>query len=213
MKKVNVILVDDHTLFREGLSMLISQFPFIDHVYEAENGAVFLSMIESIRADVIFMDLDMPVMNGIDATEKAIKQKPDINIIALSMYGEEDYYTRMIAAGAKGFILKNSGIEEVRAAILDVCEGKNYFSQEILSGILNSINRKSQPRTSGDLSDREEEVLFHICKGMSNHEISELLHISKRTVDKHRENLLLKTNSRNTAGLVMYAIKNNIVEV
>lgn len=213
MNKLSVIVVDDHQLFREGLSLLLKRFPFISAVHEAANGEEFLVMINNIKADVIFMDVDMPVMNGIEATARAIEKDPDLNIIALSMYDEEDYYTQMIASGAKGFILKNSGIKDVEAAIMHVTEGKNYFSQEILSGILKSINRKVQPNRSGDLSDREEEVLYHICKGLSNNEIAEQLHISKRTVDKHRENLLLKTQSKNTAGLVMFAIKNGIVEV
>lgn len=213
MNKLSVILVDDHKLFREGLSLLLNNFSFIGEVYEAANGEEFLTMAKNIRADVVFMDVDMPVMNGIEATAKAIKEYPDLNIIALSMYGDEDYYTQMIASGARGFILKNSGIKDVESAIMHVIEGKNYFSQEILSGILKSINRKRQSNRSGELSEREEEVLYHICKGFSNQEIAEQLHISKRTVDKHRENLLLKTNSKNTAGLVMYAIKNGIVEV
>ncbi|MCK4569132.1 MAG: response regulator transcription factor [Bacteroidales bacterium] len=213
MNKLSVILVDDHKLFREGLSLLLNNFSFIGEVYEAANGEEFLAMAKNIRADVVFMDVDMPVMNGIEATAKAIKEYPDLNIIALSMYGDEDYYTQMIASGARGFILKNSGIKDVESAIMHVTEGKNYFSQEILSGILKSINRKSQSNRSGELSEREEEVLYHICKGFSNQEIAEQLNISKRTVDKHRENLLLKTNSKNTAGLVMYAIKNGIVEV
>jgi DNA-binding NarL/FixJ family response regulator len=152
-------------------------------------------------------------MNGIVATTRAIDQYPDINIIALSMYSEEDYYTQMIASGVKGFILKNSGIKEVESAIIQVIEGKNYFSQEILANILKNINRKSHMRRSDGLSEREEEVLYHICKGMSNSEIAQKLYISKRTVDKHRENLLLKTYSKNTAGMVMFAIKNGLIEV
>jgi DNA-binding NarL/FixJ family response regulator len=129
------------------------------------------------------------------------------------MYGEEDYYTRMIEAGAKGFVLKNSGIDDVEASIKNVMAGKNYFSQEILSGLLNSINRKNQPQKNTDLSERETEVLYQICKGLSNQEIADALNISKRTVDKHRENILSKSGTKNTAGLVMYAIKNGVVEV
>nr|HPR60286.1 response regulator transcription factor [Prolixibacteraceae bacterium] len=134
-------------------------------------------------------------------------------IIALSMYCDEDFYSQMIGAGAKGFILKNSGMDDVEASIKHIMDGKNYFSQEILSVILNSINRKKQPAQHSELSEREIEVLYQICKGFSNNEIADILNISKRTVDKHRENLLSKTNTKNTAGLVMYAIKNGVVEV
>ena len=213
MNKLTVILVDDHKLFREGLSLLLGRFPFIGKVHEASNGQEFLDMLARIKADVVLMDIDMPVMNGIEATSRALGQYPDLSIIALSMYAEEEYYSRMIASGVKGFILKNSGIQDVESAIKQVYDGNNFFSQEIMTAILKNMNRKSRPRISDDLSEREEEVLFHICKGMSNNEIAEKLHISKRTVDKHRENLLLKTNSKNTAGLVMFAIKNDIVEV
>ena len=213
MDKLSVILVDDHKLFREGLSLLLKRLPIISDVHEAANGQEFLDLIKNMRVDVVFMDVDMPIMNGIVATAKATEQYPGINIIALSMYSEEDYYTQMIESGVKGFILKNSGIQEVESAIIQVLEGKNYFSQEILANILKNINRKNHVQRSDGLSEREEEVLYHICKGMSNGEIAKKLHISKRTVDKHRENLLQKTYSKNTAGLVMFAIKNGIIEV
>ncbi|HSG67492.1 MAG TPA: response regulator transcription factor [Bacteroidales bacterium] len=213
MKKNIVIIVDDHQLFREGLHLILQNFPFISKVYEAGSGEEFLAMLRAVQPDIIFMDVNMPGMNGIEATRKALEYDPMLRIIALSMYGDEDYYTRMINAGAKGFIVKNAGISELESAIHQVSEGKNYFSQEILSGILASINRKNQPSSSGGLSERETEVLFHICKGLSNQEIANQLFISKRTVDKHRENLLQKTYSRNTADLVMYAIKNGIVEI
>jgi DNA-binding NarL/FixJ family response regulator len=213
MEKLSVILVDDHQLFREGLSLLLSNFSFIGEIREAANGEEFLSLLKAKKPDIVFMDLDMPKLNGIEATRRAINYDPDLNVIALSMYSDEEYYTKMIDAGAKGFILKNSGIQEVESAIKHIIEGKNYFSQEILSGLLRSINRKKQSSKSSRLSEREEEVLYQICKGLSNREIADTLHISKRTVDKHRENLLLKTESKNTAGLVMFAIKNGIVEV
>lgn len=213
MKKLSVILVDDHQLFREGLHLILMKFPFIGIVHEASGGNEFLALLKTIQPDIVFMDVNMPGMTGIEATLKAIEIYPDIKIIALSMYGDEDYYTRMIEAGARGFIVKNAGVNELESAILQVTEGKNYFSQEILASILAGITRKRQAGSSSGLSDRETEVLYHICKGLSNQEIANQLYISKRTVDKHRENLLQKTNSRNTADLVMYAIKNGIVEV
>jgi len=161
----------------------------------------------------VFMDIEMPVMDGITATQQVLELHPGLNIIALSMYGDENYYTPMINAGAKGFILKNSGIQDVETAIHNVISGNNYFSQEILNRLLNGIRKKSKTKKSDELTEREEEVLFHICKGSSNQEIADTLYLSKRTVDKHRENLLAKTNSKNTAGLVMYAVKNGIVAI
>ena len=220
MDKYTVILVDDHKLFREGLRMLLGNFAFIGDIHEAadahrptsQKGDVYVP----VRVDLAGAherDVDAPVMNGIEATARAVAAHPELNIIGLSMFGEEDYYTRMIESGVKGFILKNSGIQEVEAAITHVMDGKNYFSQEIMDGILKNMNKKSRQSTAGLLTEREEEILYHICRGLSNNEIAEHLHISKRTVDKHRENLLLKTNSKNTAGLVMFAIRHGIVEV
>jgi len=185
----------------------------VETVYEAADGEEFLLQLKKNFPDIVFMDIEMPKLNGIEATRRALEIYPEINIIALSMYGGEEYYTQMINAGAKGFILKNSGIKEVEMAINYVIEGNNYFSQEIMSGLLKSMNRKPQNPKTHLLSEREEEVLYQICKGLSNQEIADFLRISKRTVDKHRENVLLKTDSKNTAGLVMYAIKNGIVEV
>ncbi len=210
MDKISLILVDDHQLFREGMQLLLSNLDYINEVKLAANGEELFRLLEQFTPDIIFMDIDMPGTDGIEACEQVLKLYPDTNIIALSMYGEEDYYTRMIEAGAKGFVLKNSGIDDVEASIKNVMAGKNYFSQEILSGLL---NRKNQPQKNTDLSERETEVLYQICKGLSNQEIADALNISKRTVDKHRENILSKSGTKNTAGLVMYAIKNGVVEV
>jgi DNA-binding NarL/FixJ family response regulator len=213
MDKISLILVDDHQLFREGMQLLLSNLDYVNEVKLAANAHELFRLLEQCTPDIIFMDIDMPETDGIEACGQVLKMYPGTNIIALSMYGEEDYYTRMIEAGAKGFVLKNSGIDDVEASIKNVMAGKNYFSQEILSGLLNSINRKNQPQKNTDLSERETEVLYQICKGLSNQEIADELHISKRTVDKHRENILSKSGTKNTAGLVMYAIKNGVVEV
>ncbi|MCF8361923.1 MAG: response regulator transcription factor [Prolixibacteraceae bacterium] len=210
---MSLILVDDHQLFREGMQLLLSNLDYVNEVKLAADAHELFRLLEQCTPDIIFMDIDMPGTDGIEACGQVLKLYPGTNIIALSMYDEEDYYTRMIEAGAKGFILKNSGIDDVEASIKNVMAGKNYFSQEILSGLLNSINRKNQPQKNTDLSERETDVLYQICKGLSNQEIADVLNISKRTVDKHRENILSKSGTKNTAGLVMFAIKNGVVEV
>jgi DNA-binding NarL/FixJ family response regulator len=213
MEPISVLLVDDHILFREGLALLLGNLPYIKTVKQASDGEEFLARLGDDDSGLVFMDISMPKIDGIQATKKALELKPDLKIIALSMYADEEYYTRMIDAGAKGFILKNSGIQEVEDCIRSVNSGHNYFSPEILDSILKNISRKAKPAKTSELSEREEEVLYRICQGLSNQEIADTLHISKRTVDKHRENLLLKTDSKNTAGLVMFAIRNGIVEV
>jgi len=214
LEKLTLLIADDHKLFREGMRLILCNLPYISDVYEAASGNECVRFFEKgSKPDLVFMDIEMPVMNGIEATEHILRDYPDTSIIALSMYADEEYYTKMIEAGAKGFILKNSGINEVEEAIQQVIAGKNYFSQEILSGFIKNMSRKKQPPVSGKLSEREEEVLYLICKGNSNQEIADSLHISKRTVDKHRENLLFKTESKNTTGLVIYAVKNGIIEI
>lgn len=213
MHNLSLILVDDHQLFREGLKLLLGNFKYISTIKEASNGLEFLELLKNGRPDIVFMDINMPGTDGIEATRLALQTDPSLNIIGLSMYADEDYYTRMIDAGAKGFVLKNSSIHEVEAAIHHILSGNNYFSPEILTGLVRSINRKKSIHHNDILSERELEVLYQICKGLSNQEIAEILHISKRTVDKHRENLLSKTGSKNTVGLVMFAIKNKIVEI
>ena len=212
-KKIHIHLVDDHSLFREGLKFLLSNCEFISTIHESENGKLFLDHIQTNFPDVVLMDIEMPEMDGISATKQAIAKYPNLKIIALSMYGNENYYTEMIDAGAKGFLLKNSQFEDVQKAILEVNEGNNYFSPEILDAIIKNLYKKKNEKTHTELTEREIEILYNICKGLSNFEIGDILNISKRTVDKHRENLLLKTESKNTAGLVIYAIKNGLFEV
>ena len=204
MEKLSIHLVDDHSLFREGLKFLLSN---------CENGKIFLEKLDSKIPDVVFMDIEMPEIDGITASKIALEKYPNLKIIALSMYAEEEYYSKMIDVGVRGFLLKNSQFEDVQKAILDVSEGNNFFSQEILDRIIANMYKKKTEKPILDLTEREIEVLYNICKGLSNQEIADLLFISKRTVDKHRENLLLKTEAKNTAGLVVYAIKNGIFEV
>lgn len=212
-KALKIFLVDDHNLFREGLKFLLSGDDMILEIHEAKNGIELLKNLMHVKPDIILMDIEMPEMNGIEATREALKIYPMAKIIALSMYSDENFYTEMIDAGAKGFLLKNSKFEDVKKAIRDVHNGKSYFSPEILEAIIKQLNKAKYNKGNNDLTEREIEVLYNICKGFSNQEISDLLFISKRTVDKHRENILLKTHSKNTAGLVVYAIKNEIFHV
>lgn len=216
MKKLKICIVDDHKLFREGLKLLLSNQDFVQHVYEASTGKEFVENLSMIDYDIVLMDIEMPEMNGIEATERALFLKPDLKVIVLSMYGDEQYYYKMVDVGVKGFLLKNSGIEKVLAAIHKVADGKNYFSEELLFNILNNMRSAQKTGTlipDNEISERELEILYHVCLGLSNQEIADKLFISKRTVDKHRANLLSKTGCRNTAALVMYAIKNKVINI
>jgi len=214
MTAINVIIVDDHSLFRNGMKLLLSNAGNYNILAEASNGKEFLDLLTTMAPDIVLMDINMPEMNGIEATTKALERYPDLKIICLSMYGEEEYYYKMIEAGVSGFLLKNSDINEVKTAITTVHQGGKFFSQELLYNVVKNIKTtQSNQELVENLSEREIEVLKQICIGLSNQEISQILHISKRTVDKHRANLLDKTNSKNTAHLVMYAIKNKLIDI
>lgn len=212
---IKVALVDDHVLFRNGLKLLLNNEPNIEVTMEASDGSIFLSQLsEDTPPDIVLMDISMPNMDGIEATRLAVERIPNIKIIALSMFGEEDYYYKMISAGVKGFLLKNSEINDVKEAIAQVMAGNSYFSQELLYNVIKNMHQSKEVLEETEtLSKRELQVLGEICKGLSNQEIADTLFISKRTVDKHRANLLSKTNSKNTANLIMYAIKNKLISI
>lgn len=212
-KTIQVVLADDHQLFRNGLRILLDAFDEFSVVGEASNGEELVRIVGNCGCDVVLMDIDMPLLDGIEATRKSVEINPEIKVIALSMYGEEEYYYRMVEAGAKGFILKDSDISEVKEAIITVNNGGNYFSQELLYNVIQKMKTRESENKMANLSRREKEILEKICEGMSNHEIADTLFISKRTVDKHRANLLSKTNSKNTASLILHAIKNKIIEI
>jgi DNA-binding NarL/FixJ family response regulator len=213
VEKISVIIVDDHQLFREGLKLLLNVIPEIGEIYQASDGIEFLKILEEVIPDIVLMDIDMPKMDGIEATCKALDRYPDLKVIALSMFGDDEYYMKMIEAGAKGFIVKNSDIEIVEQAISKVMEGQNYFSSDVMATLVMHLNQRKNEELKNDLSERESEILYLICKGFSNQEIADSLFLSKRTVDKHRENILFKTNSKNTASLVLYALKHGIIQL
>ena len=212
-RSYSIILADDHALFLSGLQGLLSRRAECEVVGTAANGEECLALMQESEHDVVLMDIDMPVLDGIRATERALALNPEEKIITLSMHGDDEFYFRMVEAGAKGFILKSSDIDEVVTAIRTVCDGGTYFSQELLRNLVGSLKSTRGERPGDVLSDREKEILLLICRGMSNQEIADKLFISKRTVDKHRANILEKTGCRNTANLVVWAIKNVIAEI
>jgi len=285
-RAVRIAVVDDHRLFLGGLTHLLEADPRFEVVGQALSGEEFLEL-ESVRAravDVVFMDIDMAGMGGVEATRRAVEWWPEIRVVALSMHGDREFYGPMMEAGAKGFLMKSSEFAEVAAAAINVAAGGTYFSPELADALAEGMQGGSANvsdgfggrasggygsafgggRVSGGgshalggygdrtfdgygdgisynsdcyvlsgnepdgsvggraaavnvgcdpLSEREMEVLPLVCRGLSNVEIAERLFISKRTVDKHRANILAKTGCKNTASLVIFTIKHNLIEI
>ena len=215
-QKIKIAIVDDHTIFRDGLKSLLSQIPNFQVLFEAPNGHEFLKKLKLINPDIVLMDISMPEMDGDEATEKSLNINPNLKIIALSSYSDQVYYYKMIKAGVQGFVLKKSGTDELEKAIIDVYNGNNYFPQDILRNLIFKIGNTGTGSIHENeivLSKREIEVLQLICQGFTNAEIAEKLYISPKTVDNHRTNLLSKTSTKNSAHLVMFAIKHHLIEV
>lgn len=211
---MKIALVDDHTLFRTGLAGLLSQHDGFEVVADVGSGEEFLGMLPSLDVDVVFMDISMPGMDGAETTRRALAERPDLRIVTLSMYGDEHYYTRMMESGASGFLLKDSDIEEVYSAVEVTMAGDSYFSSALLGTLTRNMSMLAVDEPDDDqLSNREVEILVEVCRGLSNQEIADKLFISKRTVDKHRANIMEKTGCKNTANLVVYAIKNHLVDL
>jgi len=211
--KKKVIIVDDHDMFRQGVITLLNNTNTIEVVAEARNGKEFIDFMDLHQVDAVLMDIAMPVMDGIEATRLSIEKNAEMKILALSMFGDEEYYLKMVKAGVKGFVLKTSGINELEKAILEVSNNQSYFSNELLRQIIANFNDQSSKNntTQSILSHRETDVLRLVVDGLSNEEISKRLNISLPTVKTHKANLLSKTGCNNSASLVMYAIKHKIV--
>lgn len=207
---MNIWLVDDHHLFRAGFKTLLCRLRDANVTFEASNGQEFIDHLVTARPDIVFMDLAMPVMDGVKATEVALARFPDLKIIILSMYGEKEYYTRLVDLGICGFLLKSCDFKEVEMAIEAVRNGEYYFSQELLQQM---VFQSSASQPDYDLSQRERDILVEICNGESNQEIADRLFISKRTVEKHRANIMMKTGCGNTASLVVFAVKNGFYRI
>ena len=214
MRKIKIILVDDHQMFRDGLKFVLQQIPEFEIIGTASNGQEYLELLEAGLPNIVIMDIGMPVMDGIEATEKTSQKYPGVQVIALSMFSDQEYYHKMVAAGVKGFLIKAAGIDELEKAIKTIDQGDAYFSLELLRNIIVTMsNPKVTPRDSYQLTKREQEVLNMICKGYNTREISDRLFISQKTVEGHKTNLLSKTNSRNTLNLMLFAFKHKLVEM
>lgn len=212
---VKIALVDDEVLFRKGIAFLLQKEDNFEIIFEASNGEELISKLNSSESkpDIIIMDLKMPVLNGVEATKIIRKSYPDIKIIALTSYDTKSFVANMIQVGAVAYLIKNTTPKDLIHTVNEVAKKGFYYSQIVLKTIQETIvsskNLKGNLET-GFLSPREIEILQLICLQKTTTEIADHLFLSPRTVEGHRNNLLLKTESRNIAGLVVYAIQNEI---
>jgi len=207
-------IVEDHEIFRKGIEALLEEIKDVKIIGTAANGEQFISELPKLDADVIFMDIKMPGMGGIEATKKALEFNPELKIIALTMFSEEEFLQQMLEAGVSGFMLKNVSKDDIEKAIKSVMSGNRYFSEELMTLLANKYIRKNSPSVESiSFNEKELQILQLICEGFTNVEIGEKVFLSHRTVDGIRAKMIEKTNSTNTVGLVVYAIKNKLVKI
>lgn len=216
---IKIIIVDDEELFRKGILFLLEREKCIEVIFEASNGQELLNFLKTsqVSPDIILMDLNMPLLNGVEATKIIHKNLPEVKIIALTSYNSKSFIMNMIEVGAASYLVKNSSPTEMLYTIFEVDENGFYYNKYVLDIIqeeaLSSLKKRKSFFDEEYLTIREREVLQLICEQKNTNEIADELFISPRTVEGHRNNLLLKTESKNVAGLVVYALQNEIIKL
>ena len=215
MKKIRVLLADDHGVVRKGLRLLLEEHPEVEVVGEAADGREAVRLARELSPDVVLMDIAMPLLNGIDAAAQIHSQSERIGVIILSMYSDEGYLVRALNAGARGYLLKESAEDDVWRAIESVSHGKPYFSPGMTEVLVEDYVRGKKSGVLTDpyelLTDREREVLQMLAEGNTNKEVAKMLTLSTYTVESHRTNMMQKLGLHNTAEIVLYAVRKNIV--
>ena len=217
MKTVKILLVDDHQLIREGIKHILElQNKFIPEIDEADNGNEAIQKSAIFNYSIIIMDISMPEKDGIETTKAILKKRGKAKILALSMFDETHYVNSMLDAGAMGYVLKTTGPEELSKAIITILGGEKFYSNEVAVKLLESpiisSAKPSKSRWISKLSKREVELIKMMSIGFSNSEIASKLFLSKRTVENHRFNIMKKLRVKNTAGIIKYALLNNMIK-
>jgi DNA-binding NarL/FixJ family response regulator len=216
MGKISVLLADDHTLVRQGLKALLLAEGDMEVVAEAENGQEAVALAKKIKPQIVIMDLAMPMMNGLTATRQIMKAAPDTKVLVLSSYSDDECVKEMIAAGATGFLMKASASNELAQAVRHARRGAQVFSPAIARRFNNRRHEdfleNGNSRKTHGLTEREKEVLVNIADGYSNREIANIMGISIKTVEKHRQQVMNKLDIHEVAGLTRYALSKNLIE-
>lgn len=217
VKEIRVLIVDDHPLMRDGLSTMLRQIPNVIEAGKATNGREAVELTQTLRPDVILMDIKMPEMDGITAAREILKENDDIGIIAISMYDDEDTVTEMFYTGIKGYLMKSTTGQELKDAITAVAGGEEYFCAEASAALMRRLARKnknfSRELHLGLFNPRELEIVRLICHQKTSREIADSIFISERTVENIRMRIMQKMGVRNPVGVVVYAIKNKLVDI
>ncbi len=215
MSNIKILLADDHGVVRKGLRFLLERQADMEVVGEAKDGREAVRLAEELNPTIVIMDIAMPLLNGIDATAQIIKRNPGIGVIILSMHADEGYLVRILTAGARGYLLKDSAETDVVRAVQTVAQGKPSFSPQIAQALLEDYMRQLQQRGLEDsydlLTEREKEILQLLAEGKSNKEVATILGLSVYTVETHRANLMQRLNLHSTAEIVLYAVRKKIV--
>ncbi|WP_426493395.1 response regulator [Hymenobacter sp. 102] len=222
---IRILLADDHAILRDGIRALLSKEPDMEILGEAAHGEALLELLAHTPADVVLMDVNMPVLDGFATMAHLRERYPEVRVLVLSMLEHENYVHRMMEAGALGYVLKNADITEIMHAIRTVAAGREFLCTEIGLNLLRRLVTQTtagaaverlppsrRPEAAAELSGRELEVLRLIAEGFTNQEIADQLFTSKRTIETHRQNIIEKTQAKNTAALIRYAMSHGLIE-
>ena len=216
METIKVLLVDDHTIVRQGIRALLESVPDIQIIGEAEDGKAAVEMAEKLRPNIILVDISLPMLNGLEVTRRVRKKVPECKVLVLTMHENEMYVSQILRTGASGYLVKKTAVSELIMAIRSVHQGKAYFSPSISKIVLNDYLRKE---SKGDgpstelLSNREREILQLLAEGYSNKEIAVILNLSVKTVSNHRNRIMQKLDIHDITSLVKYALKQGFIEI
>jgi two-component system response regulator NreC len=217
MSKISLILADDHAVVRSGLRMLLEAQPDMHIVAEVESGKEAVEKVESLHPNVILMDIQMPGVNGIEATKEIRRIAPNTAVLALTMHEDDQYFFEMLNAGASGYVPKRAAPDELLTAIRTVARGEVFLYPSLATRLVQDYLKRDedeeQSQVYEELTPREREVLILIAEGLTNAEIGEQLVISIKTVDRHRENIMRKLNMHSRIDLVKYAIKRGLIDL
>jgi DNA-binding NarL/FixJ family response regulator len=209
---VNLAIADDHEIFREGLTLLINKIPDFRLAGEARNGKELLTLLKNEPVDVVLMDIRMPELNGLEATKILRKDMPDIKIIALTMFDDEQNILNMYHAGVSGYLLKNTNKVQFEEAVRTVYNGGTYFSNDATIHLIRKAVKEKDPDYGQPFNERETEIIKLLCKQYSSKEIADKICLSVRTVEGYRMKIMKKINVKNHSGIVLFALKNGLIE-